>query len=556
MAAFLLYVLKSAFCLGVFYVVFRALLSRSTFFRFNRITLLAGMCCCILLPLLQFTTNEGNVLNVPFQTVQRALIEVSPSDILPRQLDGVLKGDTQAAIIQSVGASASVNVVNHIIYVSGLVYLFGACSVLLLFLVSTIRMLHLIRGAEKIKFRAYTLVLTKEPVGSFSWGRTIVMSEKDYGEHPDEILLHEQMHLRNYHTLDLFFIQCFLIFQWFNPAVWLLRRELQEIHEYEADNGVINTGIDATRYQLLLVKKAVGIRLYSMANGFNHSKLKNRITMMLKERTNGWARLKLLLFVPVMVGALYAFAQPEVKEKLAQVVPEVKQEKVEEYVSLMKFFKKEEETYYERVYGTKTPRDIIIKEKQVHKLLVNSKNQVLFDNIHCKQIDGLKATIMQNLLKSWEESKRKDAQIVYLVFDRGADVSAITGILKEVKSAFDEIRANVADTLADQSKESLDRLFPYMLSEGEPKEYGLKGLPKEERVEGIVVTLRTAEGKEIIENFTLDELEKKVVAARVKMADPELFDVSIKVDKSSKMGPVTDVKRVLRKAYETKKIKN
>lgn len=554
MAAFLLYILKSAFCLGVFYVVFRALLSRSTFFRFNRITLLAGMCCCILLPLLQFTTDEGNVFNVPFQTVQRALIEVSPSGILPVQSDGMTEEDTQAAIIQSVEASTSVSAVNHIIYVSGLVYLFGACSVLLLFLLSTIRMLHLIRGAEKRKFRAYTLVLTKEPVGSFSWGRKIVMSEKDYGEHPDEILLHEQMHLRNYHTLDLFFIQCFLIFQWFNPAVWLLRRELQEIHEYEADNGVINTGIDATRYQLLLVKKAVGTRLYSMANGFNHSKLKNRITMMLKERTNGWARLKLLLFVPVMVGALYAFAQPEVKEKLAQVVPEVQQEEVEDYVSLMKFFRREEEACSSLINGTRPPARV--KERQVHKLLVNTKNQILFDGIYCKQIDGLKSIIMENLLKSWENSKRKDPQIIFLKYDRGADITAITSILKEVKSAFEEIRANLSATSTDKSKEYLDRLFPILLRESDPKEYGLKALPKEERVEGIVVTLRTAEGKEIIENFTLDELEKKVVAARVKMADPELFDVSIKVDKSSKMGPVTDVKRVLRKAYETKKIKN
>lgn len=84
-------------------------------------------------------------------------------------------------------------------------------------------------------------------------------------------------------------MQCLLILYWFNPAIWLLKRELQEVHEFEADNGVLNTGIDATRYQLLLVKKAVGTRLYSMANGFDHSKLKNRIGMMLKkEVTDGY----------------------------------------------------------------------------------------------------------------------------------------------------------------------------------------------------------------------------------------------------------------------------
>ena len=134
-------------------------------------------------------------------------------------------------------------------------------------------------------------------------------------------------------------MQIFLLVYWFNPVVWLLKRELQEVHEFEADNGVINTGIDATKYQLLLVKKAVGTRLYSMANGFNHSKLKKRITMMLKERTNRWARLKLLLAVPVMAGALYVFAQPEVKEVPRQIQSELQQKEADDYSSLMFFFK-------------------------------------------------------------------------------------------------------------------------------------------------------------------------------------------------------------------------
>ncbi|WP_455590397.1 M56 family metallopeptidase [Bacteroides sp.] len=554
MAAYLFYILKSAFCLGVFYVVFRALLSRSTFFRFNRITLLTGMCCCMLLPLLEFTTDKENLLNVPFQTVKRALIEVSSSDVLPEESTDMIEQGIPFAAGRTIENPVPGFTVSHAIMGFGLVYLLGACGVLVLLIVSTIRMLHLIHSAEKRKCEAYILVLTKEPVGSFSWGHYIVISEGDYESQPDDILLHEQMHLRNRHTLDLLLLQCFLILQWFNPAVWLLRRELQEIHEYEADNGVINTGIDATRYQLLLVKKAVGTRLYSMANGFNHSKLKNRITMMLKERTNGWARLKLLLFVPVVVGALYAFAQPEVKETLVQVVPEVQQEEMEDYVSLMKFFRREEEACSFLINGSRPPARV--NEKQAHKLLVNTKNQILFDGIYCKQIAGLKSIVMENLLKSWENSNRKDPQIIFLTYDRGADITAITAILKEVKSAFEQIRADLSATSTDKSKEYLDRLFPILLKEGDPKEFGLKALPKDEQIEGIVVTLQTAEGEEVIENFTLGELERKVVAARDKMADPELFTVSIKVDKNSKMGPVTDVKNVLRKAYATKKVTN
>lgn len=78
-------------------------------------------------------------------------------------------------------------------------------------------------------------------------------------------------------------------FHWFNPMTWVLWQELRDLHEYEADEGVISSGVNMVQYQLLLVKKAVGTRLYSMANGFDHSKLKNRIGMMLKkEVTDGY----------------------------------------------------------------------------------------------------------------------------------------------------------------------------------------------------------------------------------------------------------------------------
>ena len=152
------------------------------------------------------------------------------------------------------------------------IYGVGALVTLIWLSLSTCRLIQLIRTSEKKQFGNYVLVIPQQPTASFSWGKYIVISAADYSQQSEEILLHETMHLRNHHTLDLLFMQIFLLVYWFNPVVWLLKRELQEVHEFEADNGVINTGIDATKYQLLLVKKAVGTRLYSMANGFNHSK--------------------------------------------------------------------------------------------------------------------------------------------------------------------------------------------------------------------------------------------------------------------------------------------
>lgn len=164
-----------------------------------------------------------------------------------------------------------------------------------------------------------TLIVHNKEVAPFSWMKYIVISRKDLEENGREILIHELAHIRNRHSLDLLVADVCVFFQWFNPASWLMKQELQNIHEYEADEAVIEEGVDAKQYQLLLIKKAVGTRLYSMANSFNHSKLKKRITMMLKEKSSPWACLKYLYVLPVAAVAVTAFARPEVSEKVEEI---------------------------------------------------------------------------------------------------------------------------------------------------------------------------------------------------------------------------------------------
>ena len=540
MGAFLFYLLKSGCCLVIFYIFFKLMMSRSTFFRFNRITLLVGLSGCTLLPLIELTTTEETFLHTPLYAIHEILQSTEQVMSNPEEPGNEILLSEKNTEISSL---------NWIPVTLGTIYGAGALLTFVWLSVSTCRLAQLIRMSEKKRYGNYILVIPRQPIASFSWGRYIVVSASDYSRQSEEVLLHEMMHLRNHHTLDLLFMQIFLLVHWFNPVIWLLKRELQEIHEFEADNGVINTGVDATKYQLLLVKKAVGTRLYSMANGFNHSKLKKRITMMLKERTNRWARLKLLLAVPVMAGALYVFAQPEVKEIPQQIQTEIQQDKADDYVSLMIFFRKEEEKYSKLVNGSNPPSRV--KEKQAHQLLVNADNKVLFDG-KFTSMDELKSAIIKNLLKSWEESSRQDAQVVFFQYDRGTEIAAITTILKEAKGAFEQIRADLSVTSTDKSKEHLDRLFPILLIEGAPKKYGLKELPVEERISGIVVTIHTSEGREVVKDFTLTELKQKVTAARAKQADPESFVVGLKIEKGCKIGFVTDVKQVLREASALK----
>ena len=540
MGAFLFYLLKSGCCLVIFYIFFKLMMSRSTFFRFNRITLLVGLSGCTLLPLIELTTTEETFLHTPLYAIHEILQSTEQVMSNPEEPGNEILLSEKNTEISSL---------NWIPVTLGTIYGAGTLLTFVWLSVSTCRLAQLIRMSEKKRYGNYILVIPRQPIASFSWGRYIVVSASDYSRQSEEVLLHEMMHLRNHHTLDLLFMQIFLLVHWFNPVIWLLKRELQEIHEFEADNGVINTGVDATKYQLLLVKKAVGTRLYSMANGFNHSKLKKRITMMLKERTNRWARLKLLLAVPVMAGALYVFAQPEVKEIPQQIQTEIQQDKADDYVSLMIFFRKEEEKYSKLVNGSNPPSRV--KEKQAHQLLVNADNKVLFDG-KFTSMDELKSAIIKNLLKSWEESSRQDAQVVFFQYDRGTEIAAITTILKEAKGAFEQIRADLSVTSTDKSKEHLDRLFPILLIEGAPKKYGLKELPVEERISGIVVTIHTSEGQEVVKDFTLTELKQKVTAARAKQTDPESLVVGLKIEKGCKIGFVTDVKQVLREASAPK----
>ena len=540
MGAFLFYLLKSGCCLVIFYIFFKLMMSRSTFFRFNRITLLVGLSGCTLLPLIELTTTEETFLHTPLYAIHEILQSTEQVMSNPEEPGNEILLSEKNTEISSL---------NWIPVTLGTIYGAGTLLTFVWLSVSTCRLAQLIRMSEKKRYGNYILVIPRQPIASFSWGRYIVVSASDYSRQSEEVLLHEMMHLRNLHTLDLLFMQIFLLVHWFNPVIWLLKRELQEIHEFEADNGVINTGVDATKYQLLLVKKAVGTRLYSMANGFNHSKLKKRITMMLKERTNRWARLKLLLAVPVMAGALYVFAQPEVKEIPQQIQTEIQQDKADDYVSLMIFFRKEEEKYSKLVNGSNPPS--WVKEKQAHQLLVNADNKVLFDG-KFTSMDELKSAIIKNLLKSWEESSRQDAQVVFFQYDRGTEIAAITTILKEAKGAFEQIRADLSVTSTDKSKEHLDRLFPILLIEGAPKKYGLKELPVEERISGIVVTIHTSEGQEVVKDFTLTELKQKVTAARAKQTDPESLVVGLKIEKGCKIGFVTDVKQVLREASALK----
>ena len=547
MGDLLFYLLKSGCYLIIFYLLFKLLMSGTTFFRFNRVTILAGIIGCMFLPLIEFTTQEETFLTVPLQTIQGIFVE---------QADGIF-WDTMFWVRPQVDETGNMQAINWCPIALGYVYLAGGLFVLCRILLSFYRMFQLIRNGKRRSYGKYKLIVVSEPISSFCWGKYIVVSVSDYSQQStDGILLHETMHLRYRHTLDLLCMQCLLILYWFNPAIWLLKRELQEVHEFEADNGVLNTGIDATRYQLLLVKKAVGTRLYSMANGFNHSKLKKRITMMLKERTNRWARLKLLFVVPVMGGALYAFAQPEVKEDLGlNTVREVLQSKTGEDQDIFKFVDDEMEAYYNR-----SPKNADkIRERQTHIVKVDANGQLTLNNKTIAKEDlkeVLKKTMVEHKRLAKEKYNSAEDQVGGVLFSPDTPKEQVKDLLSVMRDAFVEIRADIAQTSGNNSKEYLDKEFPILIGYGDISIKDRKKNPYNNsttmKITGIHLKLLSAAGKveKEITNFTLAELERDLKDFCTLQGDKKNeITVSMKVDKGCEMGIVTDVKTVLRNNY-------
>ncbi|MCM1150727.1 MAG: TonB-dependent receptor plug domain-containing protein [Alistipes sp.] len=287
-----LYSLKAGACLAVFYLFFKWLLSRETLHRFNRIVVLAGMVLAFLLPLCVVT-------------VYRELPSL-PEVRIAEPADLPLVSET---------ASPAFDWERLL----GGLFVAGAVAMLAWTGRSFVGMFRVIRSGRRERLDGgAVLVRVPQAVTPFSWGRYIVVSEEDLATAGREIVLHEQAHLRLHHSVDLLLTDLAGCFQWFNPAMWLLRRELRAIHEYEADRAVIASGVEARDYQLLLIRKAVGGRWYSVANSFNHSKLKNRITMMLRKESSRWAGVKALFVLPLSAVAVGAFA------RTAYVVPDDK----------------------------------------------------------------------------------------------------------------------------------------------------------------------------------------------------------------------------------------
>ena len=344
MAAFLVYILKSAFVLAMLVSLFMIFMSRETFHRLNRYIMLSIVAIALLLP----AVNLG--IESPFKVIAVAIEE--------RFAEEESVADSGVAIDMSAFDEPLPDVALELpplepveekpfnwLLLATVVYFAGVALLVVRQAVMYVQVARIIArsrvadasryGCEGISLRVHSG--KEKPFSWFSW---VVVSEDDLNDGGREILIHETAHACAGHSLDIMLIDAVIIMQWFNPLAWIMKNSLKDIHEFEADEAVINSGVNAREYQLLIIKKAVGARLYSIANSFNHSLTKKRITMMCKEKSKKWRCAKALYIVPVAAIAALAFTtvepvnatESEFLPKGSEIIADNEKETAENYV--------------------------------------------------------------------------------------------------------------------------------------------------------------------------------------------------------------------------------
>lgn len=300
MEQILLYLLKSSVYLMALYLPFRFLLRKDTFFRINRIALLTISLLSFILPLLNLSW-----------LIQENYIFFPEIIVVSHKIDMI----TQSNPSNWIGSCMIIG------YLIGVIFFLFRKIIEWIKLRRTIHQGQLwVHDEQGIRIHCHI-----NPIVPFSWMNHIVISEKEYHENGKQILLHETAHIRCHHSWDIIWLSIIEILQWFNPFVWMLSKDIQDIHEYEADNFVLRHGENAHDYQLLMIEKAVCQSSLSITNRFNNSQIKKRISMMNKQPSSPWAKIKFLYLIPIMLFVVCIFSpiSASIPQESSELSPEM-----------------------------------------------------------------------------------------------------------------------------------------------------------------------------------------------------------------------------------------
>ena len=335
MNPFLVYILKVSLLTAVFVLLYHLLLRRDTFHRTARIVLVSSLIISYILPFCVITIHKPlPVVEEPEVVAIQTSVAVpaAPSrytvqpDIQQEQrqiqkeqnqigeqvrIQALPQQEVrQAVVLPDSNQSLPIPARKHIdwILVSIIIYALGVVCLIILRLLSALKVMEIIRrGRTIVKKDGCSIVISSDNIRPFSWMNSIVLPE-DMAQSESlwnsAVVRHEHSHVSHHHSIELLVIDILSAFQWFNPAVWLLRHDLCCVQEFQADASVLESGLDKLEYEKSLLSIATGGLSVPLVNGLGESYLRTRIRMMNRNISSKGNLLKLIYIPLVMVVAL------------------------------------------------------------------------------------------------------------------------------------------------------------------------------------------------------------------------------------------------------------
>ena len=302
MATFIIYAIRWAVTLTLLYSLYRLLLQHETFHRLNRAVLLAILVVSPLLPLIPLHTDEPTAMDAVLTKIEEPLMSLS-SD--------ANNTDATLATQESEGAVSGLWV-RYLAYI----YIIGVAVALAVYLFRLLALMRVIHRSQRITHpivpKDVHLMLDMRIKQPSSWMHWIFIGAIDLKQNAETVLRHELAHGRMRHSWDVILCDLSCRLLWCLPFVWMLRQDLVDVHEYQADEAVLQGGVTLEDYEHLLVRKAVQTQMLPITNTLRRGALKKRFAMMHCGRSSRWSRLKLLYLVPALAACLWVSAKGEV----------------------------------------------------------------------------------------------------------------------------------------------------------------------------------------------------------------------------------------------------
>ncbi|OIQ20355.1 M56 family metallopeptidase [Lacinutrix sp. MedPE-SW] len=292
-------ILKSTACLAILLAFYKLFLERLNIHTFKRFYLLGAVLISIIIPFIPFIEYIEPQFNVPYFEADHSV----PINLLPEE------------------ENLPVEPTNYLPIILWSIYGLGVLLFLTKFCINLFGIVSKIKRNEKQKSGNYISVLVQDFIVPHTFFSYIFLNKTRFEAKaiPQEVLLHEQTHAKQKHTLDILFIELLQVVFWFNPLLYLLKKDIKLNHEFLADEAVLKQGIDSSTYQETLLQFSSTANEIPLAHAINYSLIKKRFTIMKTQTSKKAVWLRSFLLLPLLAGLLFSFSGREQVEK--EVVP-------------------------------------------------------------------------------------------------------------------------------------------------------------------------------------------------------------------------------------------